>query len=93
MGSWIGIIALVASAPAVCADARAQETSPPSADHARQHLHNYGDFDKTCMRWTDQCRICSRASQAEASICSNIGIACQPKQIECLEPKQAGENK
>jgi hypothetical protein len=85
---------LLASAPAPCADAGAQGTSPPAADHSQQHLYNYGDFDKACMRWTDQCRICSRiTSQGEESFCSNIGIACQPKEIQCLEPRQAGENK
>jgi hypothetical protein len=46
------------------------------------HIYNYGDNDRTCRRWTDQCRICTR-DNGGATICSNIGIACQPAKVEC----------
>jgi len=66
---------------------------PPAADGTQQHIHNYGVLDAACVRWTDHCRTCNRnAGQGgEASFnCSNLGIACQPKEVECLE---RGEDK
>ena len=36
-----------------------------------------------CSRWTDECVSCSRGAAGEAPVCSNIGIACQPKAIRC----------
>lgn len=36
-----------------------------------------------CSRWTDECVSCSRGAEGEAPVCSNIGIACQPKAIRC----------
>ena len=37
-----------------------------------------------CSRWTDECVNCARGADGEAPVCSNIGIACQPKAIRCL---------
>jgi hypothetical protein len=37
-----------------------------------------------CSRWTDECVSCSRGAEGEAPVCSNIGIACQPKAIRCI---------
>jgi hypothetical protein len=38
-----------------------------------------------CSRWTDECVTCTRETDnAVAPVCSNIGIACQPKAIRCL---------
>ena len=47
-----------------------------------------GDFSMqagppNCSRWTDECVSCSRGAAGEAPVCSNIGIACQPKAIRC----------
>jgi hypothetical protein len=39
-----------------------------------------------CSRWTDDCVNCSRDAEGEAPVCSNVGIACQPKAIRCLTP-------
>ncbi|WP_424629384.1 hypothetical protein [Bradyrhizobium sp. SYSU BS000235] len=40
-----------------------------------------------CSRWTDECVTCTRETDtATAPVCSNIGIACQPKAIRCLSP-------
>ena len=36
-----------------------------------------------CSQWTDECVSCSRGAEGEAPVCSNIGIACQPKAIRC----------
>jgi hypothetical protein len=42
-----------------------------------------------CSRWTDECVNCARGADGEAPVCSNIGIACQPKAIRCLSPAAA----
>ena len=57
------------------------------ADQIQKYLHNYGDLDRACLRWTDQCRNCSRSIGREITS-SNIGIACQPVEVECLESSQ-----
>lgn len=75
------------------AGARAQTSSapaPPSPPSAEASIHGYGDHDKTCIAWTDQCRTCARGANDEVT-CSNIGIACQPAAIACTarqSPKQ-----
>ena len=70
-----------------------EEAKSPAAQEAQKHLYNYGELDRACIRWGDQCRTCSRSSSEGEPSCSNIGIACQPKQVECLERKQTGETK
>ena len=37
-----------------------------------------------CSRWTDDCVNCARSTEGEAPVCTNIGVACQPKAIRCL---------
>jgi hypothetical protein len=55
----------------------------PTAVH-EVDIFNYGAADKTCMRWTDGCRNCSRGT-GQFPNCGNIGIACQPQdKITCL---------
>jgi hypothetical protein len=41
-------------------------------------VHNYGAHNPKCVEWTDGCVNCSPGN------CSNIGIACQPKEITCV---------
>ena len=54
-----------------------------------EHLHNYGDLDKSCSEWTDGCRKCSRRTEG-TPVCSNIGTACQPGELRCTErPSEA----
>jgi hypothetical protein len=36
----------------------------------------------TCREWSDGCRTCQRAPDGEVS-CSNVGIACVPKVMQC----------
>lgn len=36
----------------------------------------------TCREWSDGCRSCQRAPDGGVS-CSNVGIACVPKQATC----------
>jgi len=76
------LVTTTASAPQA-----SDQVKAPASEQIQKHVHNYGDIDRTCMRWTDQCRICTRAG------CSNIGIACQPASVECLEHEQADDKK
>jgi hypothetical protein len=39
-----------------------------------------------CSRWTDDCLNCSREGKDAPPVCSNIGVACQPKAVRCLGP-------
>jgi hypothetical protein len=61
--------------------------SPPPPLNTETHVQNYGDLETTCLRWTDQCRTCSRSGAGDP-VCSNIGISCQPGAVECLERRQ-----
>ena len=57
---------------------------PEQAAASGTNIFNYGDVDKTCTRWTDGCRNCSR-STGQMPDCSNIGIACQPQdKVTCF---------
>jgi hypothetical protein len=61
------------------------------SNEIEKHVFNYGDHDSTCIRWTDKCRTCNRNISADI-VCSNIGIACQPAEVDCLE-RQRGDDK
>src|SRR3954468_282559 len=43
----------------------------------------YGAVDKTCVRWNDGCSACTVQVVKGSLRCSNIGVACQPKEIQC----------
>jgi hypothetical protein len=78
------IICLVSSFALSLAGTRgfAQPSAPaPQAPTSDASIHGYGDRDKTCVAWTDQCRACVR--DGDTITCSNIGIACQPAAITC----------
>jgi phospholipase/lecithinase/hemolysin len=81
-------IALLVAALALGASAQAPPSTPAPAEEAS--LHNFGDSNKACQEWTDSCRSCTRPESGDV-LCSNIGIACQPKPILCV--KRAEEKK
>ena len=63
--------------------AQQPDTQNPPAPH-EVDIFSYGEIDKTCMRWTDGCRNCSRGSGSLPD-CGNIGIACQPQdKVTCF---------
>ena len=47
-------------------------------------VQSYGDSNKSCKSWTDGCVTCKRDEKVELA-CSNIGIACQPEGVRCLD--------
>jgi hypothetical protein len=44
----------------------------------------YGRQDKDCLEWNDTCVNCVRAQSGSDYSCSNIGLACQPKETRCM---------
>ena len=64
------------------APAIAEEAAPLAAVTPDDTIWQFGRQQKLCIEWTDDCRQCRRA-ETDAISCSNIGIACQPKEIRC----------
>ena len=62
--------ALAADLPVKPAPAAPSGASPLSAP------------DATCLEWSDGCRTCQRPPGG-APACSNVGIACVPKEAQC----------
>ena len=79
-------VLIAALSLALASAASAQSSSPPAQvptpAQEEASMRGYGDNDKTCQEWTDGCGTCTR-SDAGATVCPNIGIACQPKPIAC----------
>ena len=76
---------MFAAASMACALAAAQSPSePPNAPPSEVSVNSYGNQDKLCLAWNDGCVTCRRDA-ATGAACSNIGIACQPKEIACTQ--------
>jgi len=72
-------IACVASLNAAASDLNLTPPPEPAQDRPlRIDLPN-------CSRWTDDCVTCTRETKDGAPVCANIGIACQPKAVHCLD--------
>lgn len=80
----MAVAAVLLGGSALLFSARAQ-VEPDKIPKPEIHVNNYGEFDRTCARWSDSCRVCTRDG------CSNIGVACQPQEVTCLEPQPAGK--
>ena len=74
------------AAPVCFAQSTEPAPLPPASSSTAPAIQGYGDRDKTCVVWTDTCRICERAADDQVH-CSNIGIACQPAEIACTARK------
>jgi hypothetical protein len=85
--SAVVAVALLQAAAAAAQDSPATAPPPRQTGSPSTHVHNYGAFDLTCLRWTDGCRTCSRGAAGE-TICPNIGIACQPAEVKCIAQKE-----
>jgi len=62
-------------------EATPAELAPEQAQPA--WVQEYGSRTKDCLEWSDTCVNCVRAQSGENFSCSNIGIACQPKEVRC----------
>ena len=77
-GMKIAATAIALALAALSGSTPEQEPGPQVVPDA--HVWNYGDIDRTCLRWTDGCVVCDRGS-----LCSNIGFACTPQdRVLCL---------
>ena len=74
-------ITLSAGSAAIAADA-------PVVPPAPSGKSIYADQPQ-CRSWTDECVNCARGENRGAPVCSNIGAACQPKAIHCVEAEPA----
>jgi hypothetical protein len=59
------------------ADMEVPRKPPPAT--ASIPIQRYGEQNPKCATWTDGCVICTPSG------CSNIGIACQPKEPICTD--------
>src|SRR5262245_11613361 len=64
--------------------AEAQNSPPIPQKRSDETLGSYGQQDKYCLEWTDGCVNCVRGQAGGGSGCSNIGIACQSKEVMCV---------
>ena len=67
---------------ALTSAASAQAPSQTTTAQEAASMRGYGDNEKSCQEWTDACVTCQRSDAGEP-VCSNIGIACEPKAISC----------
>jgi hypothetical protein len=81
-------LSLAASQDSSIRDAMAAEL--PLLPRGAVSVPGYGDQNKACQEWTDGCRTCTRPESGDP-VCSNPGIACQPKTISCT--RRAEEKK
>jgi hypothetical protein len=82
--SHLTIVVATAAFLAAGASFAAELEIPPRTAPADTSVHK---GPPNCSRWTDQCVNCSRAAEGEAPVCSNIGFACQPQAVRCLDPR------
>jgi hypothetical protein len=83
--SFVALSAALSVATAAIAQPRAP--APANSPAAPPTLQGFGDRDKTCLAWTDDCRSCRREADNTVN-CSNIGIACQPAEIRCTAKQE-----
>jgi hypothetical protein len=69
--------ALLAAGASFAADLKIPRRAAPQDISVHQGPPN-------CSRWTDECVNCARGAEGDAPVCSNIGFACQPKAVRCL---------
>jgi hypothetical protein len=68
-------------------------TPPPTAPGGEPSIYNFGATDRTCLSWSDGCRTCSYDKESSSAICSNVGIACQPREVTCVTRRPDTEKK
>src|SRR5262249_10042529 len=80
--TWFKLLGAAIAIISMTLEATPSDLTPgqPSADW----VQSYGERNKDCLEWTDTCVNCVRTQSGENSSCSNIGIACQPKQVTCV---------
>jgi hypothetical protein len=83
MSRRFALICGLAFALGTNAFAQAQSSSNAPNNASEATVHSYGRDAKDCLAWNDGCVSCIRQKPGGDYSCSNIGISCQPKEIEC----------
>ena len=78
----IGVLALLISTSAFAQ--LNNVPAVPSENGTDSWAQRFGNTDKDCLNWTDSCVNCLRSRPNDNFFCSNIGVACQPKEVKCL---------
>jgi hypothetical protein len=71
---------LLASTAAGAQEPSLSSEAPPQ--DVPETLWQFGEHEKFCLEWTDDCRVCRRV-EARQIACSNVAIACLPKPLRC----------
>jgi hypothetical protein len=78
---WFKLLGTAVAIILMAREAAPAELTPGQA--SADWTQSYGQRNKDCLEWTDTCVNCVRAQSGENFSCSNIGIACQPKEVRC----------
>jgi hypothetical protein len=78
---WFKLVGTAVAIILMAREAAPAELIPGQA--STDWTQSYGQRNKDCLEWTDTCVNCVRAQSGENFSCSNIGIACQPKEVRC----------
>jgi hypothetical protein len=78
---WFKLLGTAVAIILMAREAAPAELTPGQA--SADWMQSYGQHNKDCLEWTDTCVNCVRAQSGENFSCSNIGIACQPKEVRC----------
>ena len=79
---WFKLLGASIAIILMAREAAPAELTPGQA--SADWTQSYGEHNKDCLEWTDSCVNCVRAQSGENFSCSNIGIACQPKEVTCV---------
>jgi hypothetical protein len=79
---WLKFLGASVAIILMTREATPAELTPGQA--SADWTQSYGERNKDCLEWTDTCVNCVRAQSGENFSCSNIGIACQPKEVTCV---------
>ena len=80
--TWFKVLGAAIAIILMARGALPAELTPGQA--AADWMQSYGERNKECLEWTDTCVNCVRAQSGDNFNCSNIGIACQPKDVTCV---------
>jgi hypothetical protein len=80
---WFKLLGAAIAIILMAREAAPAELTPGQA--SADWTQSYGQRNKDCLEWTDTCVNCVRAQSGDNFSCSNIGIACQPKDVTCVK--------
>ena len=80
--TWFKLLGASIAVILMAREAAPAELSPGQA--AADWMQSYGEHNKDCLEWTNTCVNCVRDQSSKNFSCSNIGIACQPKDVKCV---------